>query len=169
MRKSVLVAVGLFLLVIMSAVAQPNILYVNLRTANLRSCPETSCRIITALRPGTAVTVLETVRGQRFAGSSDWYHIRASSQAGYVHSSLLTAADPGIGSQYVTFTPTPFPTYPPIPTSMPDGISLAPPQITCQSSGGTALCNDGWCSFSERRQGTCSSHGGVAVWYKDVP
>ncbi|WP_232247353.1 DUF3761 domain-containing protein [Kitasatospora azatica] len=33
-------------------------------------------------------------------------------------------------------------------------------------AGATALCNDGTYSFSAHHQGTCSSHGGVAVWYK---
>jgi hypothetical protein len=30
--------------------------------------------------------------------------------------------------------------------------------------GATALCNDGTYSFSQTRSGTCSHHGGVAVW-----
>ena len=29
----------------------------------------------------------------------------------------------------------------------------------------TALCRDGTYSYSQNRQGTCSHHGGVAVWY----
>jgi hypothetical protein len=29
----------------------------------------------------------------------------------------------------------------------------------------TALCNDGWLSYSKSRSGTCSWHGGVATWY----
>ena len=32
--------------------------------------------------------------------------------------------------------------------------------------GATALCNDGTLSYSAHHQGTCSHHGGVAVWYK---
>lgn len=31
-------------------------------------------------------------------------------------------------------------------------------------AGATAKCNDGTYSFSQHRQGTCSSHGGVANW-----
>jgi hypothetical protein len=31
-------------------------------------------------------------------------------------------------------------------------------------SGATALCKDGTYSYSQHRQGTCSWHGGVAVW-----
>jgi beta-lactamase superfamily II metal-dependent hydrolase len=34
----------------------------------------------------------------------------------------------------------------------------------CQCSGATAICNDGTCSFSKTRSGTCSWHGGVKEW-----
>ena len=30
----------------------------------------------------------------------------------------------------------------------------------------TAICNDGTCSVSQNRQGTCSHHGGVQTWLK---
>jgi len=33
----------------------------------------------------------------------------------------------------------------------------------------TARCNDGTYSDSQHREGTCSYHGGVAEWLKDVP
>jgi hypothetical protein len=32
-------------------------------------------------------------------------------------------------------------------------------------SGATAKCRDGTLSYSQNRRGTCSHHGGVAVWY----
>lgn len=32
-------------------------------------------------------------------------------------------------------------------------------------AGASAKCKDGSYSFSQHRQGTCSSHGGVAIWY----
>lgn len=38
------------------------------------------------------------------------------------------------------------------------------PQVN--SSGATALCSDGSLSYSAHHQGTCSHHGGVAVWYR---
>lgn len=31
--------------------------------------------------------------------------------------------------------------------------------------GATALCNDGTYSYSQTRRGTCSHHGGVAIWF----
>ena len=39
----------------------------------------------------------------------------------------------------------------------PEAASSAP-------AGATAKCGDGTYSFSQSRRGTCSSHGGVAVW-----
>lgn len=46
------------------------------------------------------------------------------------------------------------------------GSSVVDPDL-CRSSyePRTALCNDGVDSCSKHRQGTCSWHGGVAVWY----
>jgi hypothetical protein len=35
--------------------------------------------------------------------------------------------------------------------------------------GATALCNDGTYSYSTTRSGTCSHHGGVAVWLTGTP
>ena len=31
--------------------------------------------------------------------------------------------------------------------------------------GATAICADGWPSYSQHRSGTCSHHGGVSRWY----
>jgi Protein of unknown function (DUF3761) len=31
----------------------------------------------------------------------------------------------------------------------------------------TARCDDGWYSYSEDRQGTCSGHRGVREWYRN--
>ncbi|MEU3752341.1 DUF3761 domain-containing protein [Streptomyces olivoreticuli] len=36
-------------------------------------------------------------------------------------------------------------------------------------SGASAVCNDGSASYSAHRRGTCSHHGGVAQWLKDLP
>ncbi|MDR3510189.1 MAG: DUF3761 domain-containing protein [Caulobacteraceae bacterium] len=33
-------------------------------------------------------------------------------------------------------------------------------------AGATARCRDGTWSFSEHHRGTCSHHGGVAVWLR---
>jgi hypothetical protein len=44
---------------------------------------------------------------------------------------------------------------------------VAAPQLAASGSappGATARCKDGTYSYSQHRQGTCSHHGGVAVW-----
>lgn len=40
-----------------------------------------------------------------------------------------------------------------------------PESASAPPSGATAQCKDGTYSFSTHRSGTCSSHGGVAVFY----
>ena len=56
-----------------------------------------------------------------------------------------------------TAAPEPPPTQPPT-TRAPSTTQPGAP------SGATAICNDGTYSFSKHRSGTCSRHGGVAVW-----
>ena len=38
------------------------------------------------------------------------------------------------------------------------------PYAAARAAGATAICNDGTWSYSQHRSGTCSWHGGVAVW-----
>jgi hypothetical protein len=45
----------------------------------------------------------------------------------------------------------------------PTAVSPAP------VSGASARCRDGSLSYSAHRRGTCSDHGGVAAWLKDLP
>jgi hypothetical protein len=45
------------------------------------------------------------------------------------------------------------------------GATVCRPEVSSSApSGATAKCGDGTYSFSQSRRGTCSSHGGVAVW-----
>lgn len=38
---------------------------------------------------------------------------------------------------------------------------------TCpECYGATAICNDGWISYSQNHRGTCSHHGGVQTWLR---
>jgi len=41
----------------------------------------------------------------------------------------------------------------------------ARPRRSSHPAGATAKCRDGSYSYSAHRSGTCSHHGGVAVWY----
>lgn len=43
-------------------------------------------------------------------------------------------------------------------------VVCKPYESPTQPAGATAQCEDGTYSFSESRSGTCSHHGGVAVW-----
>lgn len=52
----------------------------------------------------------------------------------------------------------------PAPAPAPNPVSAPAPQPAQPPAGATALCNDGTYSFSQHRSGTCSHHGGVAVW-----
>ncbi|MBP2405955.1 DUF3761 domain-containing protein [Streptomyces syringium] len=49
------------------------------------------------------------------------------------------------------------------------GASTAGVSTGGSHSGASALCNDGSYSYSAHRRGTCSHHGGVAQWLKDLP
>ncbi|MFD8205572.1 DUF3761 domain-containing protein [Streptomyces sp. NPDC059695] len=66
----------------------------------------------------------------------------------------------------------------PISSSSPTGSSSSGSDSSSSSSsdgsqqapaGTTAPCNDGSYSYSAHRRGTCSHHGGVAVWLASVP
>lgn len=57
------------------------------------------------------------------------------------------------------------------------GLPVDPTNVNCSGipgAGGptntpTAICNDGWLSTSQHRQGTCSDHGGVAQFLVNLP
>src|ERR1051326_1626960 len=47
-----------------------------------------------------------------------------------------------------------------------DGMGVPSPVFSdTRPARATARCRDGSYSFSQHRRGTCSYHGGVAVWY----
>ncbi|WP_231567786.1 DUF3761 domain-containing protein [Sinomonas humi] len=48
----------------------------------------------------------------------------------------------------------------------PAPVAPAPAPVAPAPAGATAKCNDGTLSYSATHSGTCSHHGGVAVWYK---
>lgn len=91
--------------------------------------------------------------------SGDWRRVTYKSSAGYVpRASLATkpatvsrGSSHASGKGYVNSQGN----WIPSPVFSQDG----PP------AGASAKCNDGSYSFSASRRGTCSHHGGVAVWY----
>lgn len=48
------------------------------------------------------------------------------------------------------------------------GHTVCRPSKT-EANGASAVCRDGSSSFSEHRRGTCSHHGGVDRWLKNLP
>jgi len=67
-------------------------------------------------------------------------------------------------------TPLPTRTRTPTATRMPTAVSPIVPSDgggACQ--GASAICNDGTCSYSQHRRGTCSWHDGVREWLKALP
>ena len=51
-----------------------------------------------------------------------------------------------------------------------DGLEVqSPTAYKAAPPGACAICQDGTYSQSKHRQGTCSRHGGVRKWLKDLP
>ncbi|MDE0609259.1 MAG: SH3 domain-containing protein [Anaerolineaceae bacterium] len=62
--------------------------------ANARSCPRTTCGIVTSFARGAAVNVLQAVSGESVGGSATWQAVRHGSQVVYVHAPLLSRSRP---------------------------------------------------------------------------
>lgn len=61
---------------------------------NIRACPQTTCAVVTTLMGGDIVPVVETVRGEAFAGSADWYRFNHEGEEAFIHSSLVDVEAP---------------------------------------------------------------------------
>lgn len=72
-----------------------------------------------------------------------------------------TAANPPVSASSMISTPQPLPLA--TPTTKPAPVPKAAP-ATAAPPGASAHCRDGSYSSSKSRNGTCSSHGGVAQW-----
>jgi hypothetical protein len=101
---------------------------------------------------GIAVA-LQTTDGQ--SSPSDWTGWTIARQSPAVGTPLYAG-------QTVTLFLSPPP--PPAPVVAPAPAAPAP-AAPAGNGGATAMCRDGSLSYSAHRQGTCSHHGGVAVWY----
>jgi len=65
--------------------------------------------------------------------------------------------------------PTNYPTHRPTTYHNVDHIEVqAPTHYNSVPPGACALCRDGTYSFSKNRRGTCSRHGGVSKWLKQI-
>jgi len=113
----------------------------------LRAEPDTTARILAIVPVGATLSVTTC--------ENQWCQVKFRRYDGYVIQRGLTAdstvAAPTVGRGYINsrgqWVPSPQP-----------GPADRPP------SGATARCRDGTYSYSQSRRGTCSHHGGVAVW-----
>ena len=62
--------------------------------ANARSCPRTSCRIVTSFARGAAVDVLQRVSGEAVNDNAGWQAVKHGTQVVYVHAPLLSRSRP---------------------------------------------------------------------------
>lgn len=66
----------------------------NMRTAsnnsNARTCPELRCDVVSVVRAGQAVQVIEQVTGEAINDNATWWAVDVNNQRLYVHESLLT-------------------------------------------------------------------------------
>jgi hypothetical protein len=91
-------------------------------------------------------------------------------QALVVHWDTADIPTPTTAAPTTTTAPPPPPTVtvPPVtvpPATLPPAPPATEPPVS-DTSGPTALCNDGTYSYAAHHQGACSHHGGVAEFYK---
>jgi hypothetical protein len=92
--KRILLFLGICSLLVFSVPAEET-MYSNRRGVRVRKEPHTTATVVTTLRSGAAVTVIDSVDGDKVSGSTLWYHVNTGMYTGYVHSSLLTSTVPG--------------------------------------------------------------------------
>ncbi|WP_246036104.1 DUF3761 domain-containing protein [Sinomonas susongensis] len=80
----------------------------------------------------------------------------------YVAPAAAPAPAPAAPAQPVA--PAPAPAAPAQPDPAP--AAPAPAPVAPAPAGAMAKCNDGTLSYSATHSGTCSHHGGVAIWYR---
>ncbi len=91
--------IPLFFLLIVTllvvSVSAEDTMYTSRRGVRVRKEPHKTATVVTTLKSGAAVTIIESVEGDSVSGSTIWYHVNTGLFIGYIHSSLLTSAAPG--------------------------------------------------------------------------
>jgi Protein of unknown function (DUF3761)/Bacterial SH3 domain len=137
--------------------------------ANVRETPSRSGRSVTQVQRDQRLTVT------RAAPAGPWYRVRDEQNGieGWIHGSTIALESAPIGTSAASANTreTVQPRTVTLPTSgrsyvNVDGVRVPSPVFSdTRPAGATARCRDGSYSFSQHRRGTCSYHGGVAVWY----
>lgn len=91
LRTSVLLLIAF---VLMGQTTFPQTYYISVNSARARECAETSCRIVTSFRRGTAITVNDTVQGTAVQRNTTWLEVEYNDGLVYVNSSLATTRAP---------------------------------------------------------------------------
>jgi SH3-like domain-containing protein len=137
--------------------------------ANIRQTPSRSARTVTQVQRDQRLTVT------RVAPSGPWYRVRYEQNGieGWIHGSTIAFETAPIATSAAS--PKTAETVQPRSVTRPtsgrsyvniDGVRVPSPVFSdTRPAGATARCRDGSYSFSQHRRGTCSHHGGVAVWY----
>lgn len=149
---------------------EPNsIVVVKSLKANVRETPSRSGRSVMQVRRDQRLTVT------RAAPSGPWYRVRDERNGieGWIHGSTIAFDSARIATSAASANRPE--TVQPRAVTRPasgrsyvnvDGVRVPSPVFSdTRPAGATARCRDGSYSFSQHRRGTCSHHGGVAVWY----
>ena len=127
-------------------------------SANARSCPRTSCNVVTSFARGAEVNVLQRVSGDSVSGNSSWQAVKHNNAAVYIHAPLLSQTRPR-----PTSTPAPRPvtrSQQPAPQQQqqqPAQVSVPPtavagPQFSCNCSktcGAMASCQEAYFQLNQ--------------------
>lgn len=158
---------------------------VKAKKANLRERPHQSATVVNTVKKDELLFLTGATNGPWYqirdskTGAESWIHGNtiALLQTAETARSTTTSAQTSSSVQRprrVTpqaSTPSPPAVTPTQPASgrsyiNRDGIRVPSPVFSdTRPAGASARCRDGSYSFSLNRRGTCSHHGGVAVWY----
>jgi Protein of unknown function (DUF3761)/Bacterial SH3 domain len=151
-----------------SAPNQATVVVVKSQKANIRESPSRAGRMIAQVEKNQRLTVT------RAAPMGPWYGVRdeGTRSEGWIHGSTIAFVSGSVArsSTFPEVTNAPQPDKVPRTTGRSyvnvDGVRVPSPVFSdSRPAGATARCRDGSYSFSQHRRGTCSHHGGVAVWY----
>jgi len=125
--------------------------------ANLRQSANQTSDVIEVVPTDSSVEVIKQ-RGV-------WFLVKTETAQGWMHGNTLRL------ERFNNKTQAAASSIPPIKSteyqyrSAPPQKSASSPEPAISHSGASAKCGDGSLSYSAHRRGTCSHHGGVAVWY----